>query len=328
MTKQDPEKKKRRKDLLDIDSISVEEIDFLVKTAQPFKELFTRSVKKVPTLRGKSVLNLFYEPSTRTRTSFEIAAKRLSADVTNFSVSQSSVVKGESILDTIDTLQSMKVDYMIVRHSESGVPNFIAQNTHASVINAGDGYHAHPTQAILDTYTLKEVFPDLTRKKILIVGDILHSRVARSVSTCCRKLGIEIGVLGPGTLIPDSRPDYMECFKDYATAFAWNPDVIYLLRLQRERQQAYFFPSMREYHNLFGITSNRFETVKSEGIYIMHPGPVNRGVELIDEVMTYERCLINQQVENGIATRMAILYWLQPGENKIRKPNTEIRGKS
>lgn len=302
----------RRKDLLDIETLSVEEITFLLETARPFKDLFTRSVKKVPALRGKTVLNLFFEPSTRTRASFEIAAKRLSADVTNLAISQSSVVKGESILDTVDTMQSMKVDYMVVRHGASGVPSFIARHTPASVINAGDGYHAHPTQALLDAFTMKEVLGDFPGRKILIVGDILHSRVSRSVSTCAHKLGMEVGVFGPATLIPNGHPSYMRVFDSFDSAIQWEPDVIYLLRLQLERQSAHFFPSMREYHNLFGMTRERFEQARDKGLYIMHPGPVNRGVELVDEVLSYERCLINRQVENGIATRMAVLYWLQP----------------
>lgn len=300
------------KDLLDIESLSVEEIHYLLQTAKPFKELFTRSVKKVPTLRGKSVLNLFYEPSTRTRSSFEIAAKRLSADVTNFAVSQSSVVKGESMLDTIDTLQAMKVDYMIVRHSRSGVPSYIARHTSASVINAGDGYHAHPTQALLDAFTLKEILPEFAGRKILVVGDIAHSRVARSVTLCCSRLGMEVGVLGPATLLPVGQHAFIRRFKNYDEALVWKPDVIYLLRLQLERQKANFFPSMREYHRVYGINRERFARVAAEGIHIMHPGPVNRGVELTDEVMSYERCWINRQVENGIAMRMAILYWLRP----------------
>jgi aspartate carbamoyltransferase catalytic subunit len=258
------------------------------------------------------VLNLFYEPSTRTRSSFEIAAKRLSADVTNFAVSTSSVVKGESILDTIDTLQAMRVDYIIVRHSQSGVPNLIARHSKASVLNAGDGYHAHPTQALLDAYTLREVIPESTGKKVLIVGDLLHSRVARSTSEILEKMDVQVGVLGPGPLIPRTRPDYLKTFCSFDDALAWKPDVIYLLRIQLERQEAQFFPSLREYHRYFGVTSERLKRIAGEGIYIMHPGPVNRGVELVDEVMSYERCLINQQVENGVATRMAVLYWLKP----------------
>lgn len=303
----------QRKDLLDIESLSVTELNGILEQAKPFKELFTRSVKKVPPLKGKTVLNLFYEPSTRTRTSFEIAAKRLSADVANFAVSTSSVVKGESIIDTIATLQSMKADYIVVRHSVSGVPNLIASHTSASVINAGDGFHAHPTQALLDAYTMKEVFGELKGKRILIVGDILHSRVARSEIRCAHKLGMDIAIFAPVTLMPSALPDFVTPLYRFDEALAWKPDVVYLLRLQLERQKANFFPSMREYHNVFGITRERFEQISERGIYVMHPGPVNRGVELIDEVMDYERCLINQQVENGVAVRMAILFLLSPG---------------
>lgn len=302
----------RRKDLLDIESLSREEIVFLLDTARPFKDLFTRSVKKVPALRGKTVLNLFFEPSTRTRASFEIAAKRLSADVTNLAITQSSVTKGESILDTVETMQSMKVDYMVVRHAGAGVPAFIAKHTPAAVINAGDGNHAHPTQALLDAFTMREAVGELAGRKILLVGDLLHSRVSRSVSTIARKLGMEVGIFAPGTLVPAGRPEYMQPFASFDDALAWGPDFIYLLRLQRERQAAHFFPSLREYHNVFGLTRERFVECRRRGIRIMHPGPVNRGVELVDEVLSYEHCLINRQVENGIAARMAVLYWLHP----------------
>ncbi len=304
--------KSPRKDLLSIDDLSAEEVLQILDTAKPFKDLFTRSVKKVPTLRGKTVLTLFYEPSTRTRTSFEIAAKRLSADVTNISVATSSVVKGESILDTIDTLQAMQVDYMIVRHGASGVPEYIARHTKASVINAGDGNHAHPTQALLDAFTFREVIPDLPGKRIVVAGDILHSRVARSVFSIMHMLGLEVAAFGPATLIPGSIPDYVKVFTRFDEILEWRPHVLYLLRLQLERQQANFFPSMREYHSIYGVTAERFRAIREQGMYIMHPGPVNRGVELVDDVMTYERTLINTQVENGIATRMAVLYHLTP----------------
>lgn len=302
----------RRKDLLSFDRMTRDEALAILDTAKPFKDLFTRSVKKVPTLRGKTVLNLFYEPSTRTRTSFEIAAKRLSADVTNFAVSTSSVVKGESILDTIDTLQAMQVDYMIVRHSVSGVPEYIARHTKASVINAGDGHHAHPTQALLDAFTFREIHPDLAGKRIVVAGDILHSRVARSVFDLMHLLGVEVGTFGPATLIPPSIPDYVKVFTRFEEVLEFDPHVLYLLRLQLERQTANFFPSMREYHRVYGITDERFRLIRERGMHIMHPGPVNRGVELVDDVMTYERTLINTQVENGIATRMAVLYHLTP----------------
>lgn len=302
-----------RKDLLDISALGREEIDHLLDQSAPFKEVFTRSVKKVPALKGKSVLMLFYEPSTRTHSSFEVAAKRLSADVTNFDVAQSSITKGESVRETVETLQAMRTDYIIVRHGRSGLPGMIAKMTKASVINAGDGAHAHPTQALLDAFTIKEKFPDPAGKRVLIVGDILHSRVARSTSTILKKLGMEVAYLGPGTLVPKCGPDNTRRFTNYQEAMAWQPDIVYLLRVQMERQDAQFFPSIREYHKLYGVTETRLGEIRDRGLYIMHPGPVNRGVELCDAVMDYERSLINDQVENGIAVRMAVLYWLKPG---------------
>ncbi|MDE0835976.1 MAG: aspartate carbamoyltransferase catalytic subunit [Akkermansiaceae bacterium] len=304
-----------RKDLLDIASLDRGEIDLLLDQATPFKELFTRSVKKVPSLKGKSVLTLFYEPSTRTHSSFEVAAKRLSADVTNFDVRHSSITKGESVKETVETLQAMRTDYIIVRHSRSGLPAAIAAQTNASVINAGDGAHAHPTQALLDAFTIKEKFPDPTGKKVLIIGDILHSRVARSTSCILKKLGVEVAFLGPGSLLPKNGPENILRFTDYQEAMKWNPDIVYLLRVQMERQDAPFFPSVREYHKLYGITDTRLDEIRNNGIYIMHPGPVNRGVELCDAVMDYERSLINDQVENGIAARMAVLYYLKPSNS-------------
>ncbi|BCU75442.1 aspartate carbamoyltransferase catalytic subunit [Luteolibacter sp. LG18] len=302
-----------RKDLLDIVSLEREEIDCLLDQAVPFKELFTRSVKKVPALKGKSVLTLFYEPSTRTLSSFEVAANRLSADVTNFAVAQSSIVKGESVRETVETLQAMRTDYIIVRHSRSGLPSTIARMTKASVINAGDGAHAHPTQALLDAFTIKEKFPDPTGKRVLIVGDILHSRVARSTSTILKKLGLEVAYLGPGSLVPKVGPENVLRFTNYEEAMKWKPDIVYLLRVQMERQDVQYFPSLREYHRLYGVTEERLRRIDGEGLYIMHPGPVNRGVELCDGVLDYSRSLINDQVENGIAVRMAVLYWLKPG---------------
>lgn len=302
-----------RKDLLDIASLDREEIDLILDQAVPFKELFTRSVKKVPALKGKSVLMLFYEPSTRTHSSFEVAAKRLSADVTNFDVAQSSVTKGESVRETVETLQSMRTDYIIVRHKASGLPGTIAKMTKASVVNAGDGAHAHPTQALLDAFTIKEKFPDPVGKKVLITGDILHSRVARSTSTILKKLGLEVAYLGPGSLVPKAGPENIRRFTNYDEAMQWNPDIVYLLRVQMERQDVQYFPSIREYHKLYGITDSRLDEIRKRGLYLMHPGPVNRGVELCDAVMDYERSLINDQVENGIAVRMAVLYHLKPG---------------
>ena len=311
-----------RKDLLDIASLHREEIELLLDQSTPFKELFTRSVKEVPALEGKSVLMLFYEPSTRTHSSFEIAAKRLSADVTNFNVAHSSITKGETVRETVETLQAMRTDYIIVRHSRSGLPGMIARQIKASVINAGDGAHAHPTQALLDAFTIKEKFPDPTGKKVLIIGDILHSRVARSTSTLLKKLGVDIAYLGPGSLVPKYGPENIRRFTDYEAAMAWSPDFVYLLRVQMERQDVQFFPSLREYHRLYGITDVRLAEIRKRGLYLMHPGPVNRGVELCDAVMDYERSLINDQVENGIAVRMAVLNWLKPGGESLRRGPT------
>lgn len=301
-----------RKDLLDIASLTRDEIEHLLDQAGPFKELFLRSVKKVPALKGKSVLMLFYEPSTRTHSSFEVAAKRLSADVTNFDVGQSSITKGESVRETIETLQAMRTDYVIVRHKSSGLPWTIANLTRASVLNAGDGAHAHPTQALLDAFTIRERFAESHGKKVLIIGDILHSRVARSTSAIMKKLDMDVAYLGPGSLVPKTGPEGITRFTNYAQAMAWQPDIVYLLRVQMERQDVQFFPSVREYHRLYGVTDERLEEIRRRGLYLMHPGPVNRGVELCDAVMDYERSLINDQVENGIATRMAALYWLKP----------------
>lgn len=311
-----------RKDFLDIASLSREEVDHLLEQAVPLKELFTRSVKKVPALKGKSVLMLFYEPSTRTLSSFEVAAKRLSADVIDLDVPHSSVTKGETVKDTVDTLQAMRADYIVVRHKMSGMARAIARQTKASVINAGDGAHAHPTQALLDAFTLREVYPKLAGRKVLIAGDILHSRVARSTSRIFLKLGVEVAFLGPGSLLPQTAPEGITHFTCFEEALQWGPDAVYLLRVQMERQEAHYFPSLQEYHRVYGVTQDRFRRISENGIYIMHPGPVNRGVELCHEVMDYERSLINQQVENGIAARMAILYSLKP-QTESAEPNRE-----
>ena len=306
---------KPRKDLIDLASLDQEEIKFILENAGRFKELFTRSVKKAPRLQGKTVLMLFYEPSTRTSMSFEIAAKRMDADVITLPVDKSSVTKGESILDTVATLQAMKVDYIVIRHQRSGVPSLIADKTRASIVNAGDGNHAHPTQGLLDVFTLSEVWDgtDFSGRKVVIVGDILHSRVARSTSTALRALGAEVAVLGPGPLIPDSRPKELRALRTWDELLDWKPDAVNLLRIQKERAgQDHFFPSLGEYHSVYGLTEERLETLQERGTWVLHPGPINRGVELANAVTSYERCLINQQVENGIATRMAVLYWLRP----------------
>ncbi len=311
---------KPRKDLLDVASLSDEELAFVLENAGRMKEVVGRSVKRFPRLQGKTVLLLFYEPSTRTSTSFEVAAKRMGADVINLPVTQSSVAKGESVLDTVDTLTAMQVDYIVVRHQLSGMPNLIARHTGASVINAGDGYHAHPTQGLLDAFTLKEIWPDaLEGKRVLIVGDILHSRVARSTSMALSRLGMEVGVLGPGSLVPRHLSADRKVFSNWREAFKWQPDAVYLLRVQYERQKEPFFPGAGEFHREFGLTDARLAEVAKRGLWVLHPGPINRGVELAHAVTDYERCLIGRQVENGIATRMAVLYMLRPdGEKEAR----------
>lgn len=302
-----------RKDLLDVASLTDDEIEFVLSNAVPFKDLFKRSVKKVPTLKGQTVLTLFYEPSTRTRSSFEVAANRLSADVTHFDIESSSVVKGESVLDTVETLESMRVDYIVVRHKQAGIPSLIAKNTRASVLNAGDGWHAHPTQALLDAFTLREKLKDLRGARALIVGDIQHSRVARSTSLIFRRQGMNVAYLAPGSMMPLDTPKEILKFGNWTDALDWKPDVIYLLRVQSERMDEPFFPSAAEYHKNYGLTDARVKILRERNLYLMHPGPVNRGVEITDMGMNYERSLINQQVENGIAVRMSVLYWLKPG---------------
>jgi aspartate carbamoyltransferase catalytic subunit len=245
----------------------------------------------------------------------------LSADVTHFDIESSSVVKGESVLDTVETLEAMRVDYIVVRHKQSGTPNLIAKNTRASVINAGDGWHAHPTQALLDAFTLREIHKDLRGCRALIVGDIQHSRVARSTSLIFRRLGMQVAYLAPGSMMPREVPQEIPQFGNWRDAFDWKPDVIYLLRVQSERLDEPFFPSAAEYHKNYGLTNERVEILRERGLHLMHPGPVNRGVEITDTGMNYEKCLINQQVENGIAVRMSVLYWLRPGRrSEASKP--------
>ncbi len=299
------------KDLLTIGALSDEDIHTILDSASAMKDIFTKSVKKVPALKGKSVLTLFYEPSTRTRSSFEVAAERLSADVTTFSVSTSAVVKGESVHDTIDTLMSMKMDYIIVRHKNSGIPGVIARHCKASVINAGDGAHAHPSQAFLDAFSIREHYGEVAGKRVVIIGDILHSRVARSTSLLLKRLGAEVAYMGPGSLVPPTAHTGITRLTNWEDTFRWKPDVIYLLRVQNERMDTPFFPA-GDYHKSFGVTEERLERIAGEGLILMHPGPINRGVELCDAATEYSRSLINTQVENGIAARMSILYHLCP----------------
>jgi aspartate carbamoyltransferase catalytic subunit len=297
----------KRKDLIGLEDLSKEEIEIILNVAESFKDVSTRSVKKVPALRGKTVVNLFFEPSTRTRTSFELAAKRLSADVLSFDVSSSSVSKGETIVDTAKNIEAMNVDCFIVRHSISGAPLIISKNVSSSVINAGDGCHEHPTQALLDLFTVKEKFSKIKGIRISIIGDILHSRVARSNIWGFKKLGAEVIICGPPPLIPKYiEKTGVKVTFDINEAIE-NVDIVYLLRLQKERQKENYLPSLNEYSFLYGIDEERYEKIK-ERTFIMHPGPMNRGIEIKSEVAEKDSSLILQQVTNGIAVRMAVLY--------------------
>ncbi len=300
------------KHLLDIQSLSAEDILLICDTARYFKEIFTRQVKSVPILRGKTVCTLFYEPSTRTRISFELAAKRLSADLVNVPVTTSSVVKGESLIDTVHTLEAMNADYIVIRHAASLAPHFLSRNIKGSVINAGDGWHAHPTQALLDTYSIIERRGSLEGLNIAIVGDIKHSRVARSDVRAFTKLGAKVTVCGPSTLLPDE-------FAGMGARMTYNldeilpeMDVINMLRIQKERQKGAHFPSVREYHQQFALTEERLKKCKPD-VIVMHPGPVNRGTEIDDYVMECPNAIIDEQVTNGVAVRMAIFYLLAGG---------------
>ena len=302
----------KSKDLLDIRFLSVEEINLICKSATFFKDVFTRSVKKVPILRGKTVCTLFYEPSTRTRLSFDLAAKRLSADLINVTVSTSSVLKGESLIDTVHTLEAMKADYIVIRHAASLAPHFLSKNIEASVINAGDGFHSHPTQALLDTYSILEKKESLEGLHIGVIGDVKHSRVARSNLEIFVKLGAKVTICGPPTLVPDE-------FSQYGADISYNLDrilpeldVINLLRVQRERQKGSLFPTIREYTRRFSLTSERMKMCKPD-VIVMHPGPVNRGIEIENSVAEMPNAIINEQVTNGVAVRMAIFYLLTGG---------------
>ncbi|HBF34624.1 TPA: aspartate carbamoyltransferase [Candidatus Sumerlaeota bacterium] len=311
------EKIRQRKHLLGLEEISADEISLILETAKSFKEIFTRSVKKVPTLRGKTVVNLFFENSTRTRTSFEIAAKRLSADVVNFAVATSSVSKGESLIDTARTIEAMGADYIIMRHSASGAPWYLSRNVQATVLNAGDGTHEHPTQGLLDAYTILEKKGHIEGLKVVIVGDILHSRVARSNIWALTKLGAKVRLVGPRTLVPPTFADLgVEIFTDLKEALR-DADVINILRIQLERQQSHLFPSIREYRLLYQINDQRLTHAKPD-VLVMHPGPINRGVEISAGVADGPHSVINEQVTNGVAVRMAVLFLLAAGANPVQ----------
>ena len=301
------------KDLLGMQELTIEEVRLILDTAASMKEIASRDIKKVPALRGKTVINLFYEPSTRTRTSFEIAGKWLSADVINISTSASSVVKGESLKDTGLTLQSMHPDVVVIRHAVPGAPHLLARLLKASIINAGDGAHEHPTQALLDLFTIRERRPTLEGLKVVIVGDILHSRVARSNIFAMRKMGMQVRVCGPPTLLPRYVESLgVEKFLRVEQAIA-DVDVIMMLRIQRERMGAGLFPTLREYSKLFGLNVDRLKVARPD-VLIMHPGPINRGVEIAPEVADGPYSMILDQVENGLAIRMALLYLLAGGQ--------------
>ncbi len=302
----------RGRDLLGIEDLTADEIRYILEAVPPFKEISARDIKKVPTLRGKTVINLFFEPSTRTRTSFEIAGKRLSADVINISVATSSVSKGESLRDTAENLQAMQADILVVRHSSAGVPHLLARYLPSPVINAGDGAHEHPTQALLDLYTLQEKLGTLTGHTVLIVGDIAASRVARSNMLAMRKLGMQVCVCGPRTMLPIGIEQMgVECTSDFDAAIQ-GADAVMMLRIQRERHGEVLFPSLQEYAERYCLTSERLRRAKS-GVLVMHPGPMNRGVEIAPEVADGLESVILTQVTNGVAVRMALLYLLLGG---------------
>ena len=297
------------KDLLTIEQLNVDEINLILDTAESMKEISTRDIKKVPTLRGKTVINLFYEPSTRTRTSFEIAGKRLSADVVNISTSVSSMVKGETLKDTGKNLQAMNPDLVVIRHFVAGAPRILADSLPASIINAGDGAHAHPTQALLDAFTIREKKGTIKGLKVAIIGDITHSRVARSNIHALNKLGAEVIIYGPFTMIPHFIEKMGVTLASSMEEAIEDVDVIMMLRIQLERQSKFLIPSLREYSTFFGLNLDRLAKAKKD-VLILHPGPINRGVEISPEVADGPYALILEQVTNGVAVRMALLYLL------------------
>ena len=301
-----------KKDILDMESLSVEEIQAILDTAETLKEISTRPIKKVPTLRGKTIVHFFYEPSTRTRTSFEIAAKRLSADTVSISASTSSIAKGETLIDTAKNLEAMNPDAIVVRHRAAGAPLMLARLVRASVINAGDGMHAHPTQALLDMMTVQEKKGRLAGLRIAIIGDIAHSRVARSNIVGFIKMGAEVILAGPPTMIPMGIETLGALVRYRVQQAIKNADVIIVLRIQKERQHAFVFPSEREYAQCYGLTQEKLAGAK-EDILILHPGPINRGVEIAPEVAEGPFSVILEQVANGVAIRMALLYLLLGG---------------
>lgn len=302
-----------KRHLLDIESLTADEINTVLDTATAFKAVGERAIKKVPALRGKTVINLFVEPSTRTRISFELAAQRLSADIINFSAEASSLKKGETLKDTARNLEALNADIIIIRHSATGAPHFLSRFLKSSVVNAGDGAHEHPTQALLDTFTIREKKGKIEGLNVTILGDILYSRVARSNIWALLKLGANVTLCGPSTLVP-------KVFEKMGCRVMWNldeavrdADVVNLLRIQHERQRKAMFPSIGEYTSLFGINKARFKRLKPD-VMIMHPGPINRGVEINSEIADCERSVVLEQVTNGLAVRMAVLFLVNGGK--------------
>lgn len=304
------------KHLLGIKNLTPNDINLILHTANNFKDVLQRPIKKVPTLRDTTIVNLFYENSTRTRTSFELAEKRLSADTINFAASSSSVKKGETLIDTVNNILAMKVDMVVIRHSASGAPHFLSKHINASIVNAGDGINEHPTQALLDAFSMQEQIGNLKGKKIALIGDIMHSRVALSNIYCLKKLGAEVTVCGPATLIPKHIETLgVNVSYDLRETLNWC-DVANVLRIQLERQSKPLFSSLREYSLYYGVNNELLDSLKKE-IVIMHPGPINRGVEINSDVADGKHSIILEQVQNGVAIRMAVLYLLAGKKDEI-----------
>jgi aspartate carbamoyltransferase catalytic subunit len=304
------------KDLLGLEFLTSEQIRLILDTAEPFKEISERAIKKVPALRGSTIVNLFFENSTRTRISFEFAEKRLSADTVNVSATGSSVSKGETLVDTARNLEAMRIDMVVIRHSASGAAKFLADRIESNVINAGDGTHEHPTQGLLDLLTLRDHLGDLTGKRVCIVGDVLHSRVARSNIWGLQRVGAEVAVCGPRSLLPNAIEDFgITVFDRIEDAIEW-ADALNVLRLQFERMTAGYIPSSREYNRVFGVSRERLDRAKRE-ILVLHPGPMNRGVEIDSDVADGPHSVILHQVTNGVAIRMAVLYLLAGGRPEL-----------
>ena len=304
-----PAARLRSRHLLGIDGLDAGEIMLILDTAEAMKEIGARAIKKVPPLRGRTVVNLFFEPSTRTRVSFEVAEKRLSADTLSIATATSSVTKGESLIDTVRNLEAMDPDMIVIRHASSGAPHLLARMCRSSIVNAGDGMHEHPTQALLDAFTIRTHKGRLAGLKVAIIGDLLHSRVLRSNILLLRSVGAEVWVCGPATLIPPGLERFGVTVTTSIDTAVEGADVVMMLRIQQERMHGHFFPSVREYFSLFGLTRERLGRAKEDAI-VMHPGPMNRGVEIDSEVADGPRSVILEQVSNGVAVRMAVLYLL------------------